>query len=119
MPPAKPEDRYAAIVKALGTQPRVKQAVSSEGRGGFGSTGQLKVNNRIFAMLVRGELVVKLSKDRVDDLVESGKARRFDPRRNGRLMKEWAVIPATPAAQWLPLAREALSFVAKTSNARA
>ena len=63
-------------------------------------------------MLVRGKLVVKLPKQRVDALIASGDGERFDPRKNGQLMKEWIVIEPTSAEQWLPLAREALDFVA-------
>ena len=46
----------------------------------------------LYAMLVRGELVVKLPKARVDALVASGTARRFDAGR-ARPMKEWASVP--------------------------
>src|SRR2546421_197363 len=53
----------------------------------FASDG-LKVNNKIFAMLVRGSLVVKLPKARVDALVAARQGDRFDPG-HGRLMKEW------------------------------
>ena len=113
MPRVDPDRRYAAIVSALGRKPGVThEAAGTEGRKGFGSTGQLKVDNRIFAMLVRGSLVVKLPRGRVDALVESKDGQRFDPRRNGRLMKEWVVIPPASTADWLPLAREALEFVA-------
>jgi hypothetical protein len=112
LPPADSEQRYAAIVKALGRRPGVtREAAGSEARKGFGSAGQLKVNDRIFAMLVRGSLVVKLPRARVDGLVESGQGERFDPRHDGRLMKEWAVISPTSRADWLALAKEALGFV--------
>ena len=62
-------------------------------------------------MLVRGSLVVKLPRARVDELVEAGQGKRFDPRRNGRLMKEWLVVPPASAADWLALANEGLGFV--------
>src|SRR5262245_55151758 len=52
----------------------------------------LKVNGKIFAMLVRGKFVAKLPKERVDELVESRRGDYFDPRRDGRLMKEWVEL---------------------------
>ena len=58
----------------------------------------LKTGGKFFAMVSRGELVVKLPRDRVDELVEAGAGHRFDPG-HGRLMKEWvALIPADEAA---------------------
>lgn len=70
----------------------------------------LKVDGKIFAMLVRGELVVKLPRERVDALAGSGRGRRFDPRGDGRLMKEWLVLEG-PEPSWLDLTREAYRFV--------
>ena len=61
----------------------------------FASYG-LKVHGRIFAMIVRGDLVVKLPKARVDELVQAGVATRFDPG-HGRLMKESAHPTPPPA----------------------
>ncbi len=66
---------------------------------------------KIFAMLVKGKLVVKLPKPRVDALVASGDGERFDPRHDGRLMKEWLSVEPTSEEEWLPLAREAMEFV--------
>jgi TfoX/Sxy family transcriptional regulator of competence genes len=77
---------------------------------GFGSNPGLRVSGKIFAMLVRGELVVKLPKDRVDDLVDTGVARRFDAGK-GRPMKEWASIPSSASPRWKALVDEARSFV--------
>ena len=93
-----------ALVKAF----KQNRDVTYGGKG-FGSTA-LKVNGRIFAMLSsKGRFVVKLSDERVDELVQSGKGEYFEPAR-GRLMKEWLVVKL-PKSAWLKLAREAHEFV--------
>ncbi len=74
----------------------------------FGSAG-LKVNGKVFAMVVKGRLIAKLPKLRVDDLVASGGGERFDPG-HGRRMAEWISVPSG-APSWLALAREAHLFV--------
>ena len=73
----------------------------------FGAAG-LKVNGKVFAMIVKDRFVAKLPKARVDDLVGAGRGERFDPG-HGRLMKEWVSVPARRAS-WLDLAREAHRF---------
>ena len=75
----------------------------------FSSENAFAVNGKIFAMLTRGMFVVKLPKERVDDLVEAGKGKRFDPG-HGRLMKEWIAVEAG-ALPWVALAKEAHSYV--------
>jgi hypothetical protein len=103
----RPEARYADVVKAFtGRRP----VTHIDGGGGFGSRGQLKVDGRIFAMLVRDELVVKLPRGRVDELVDAGHGRRFDAGK-GRPMREWFVLASTSRQAWLPLAQEAFDFV--------
>jgi hypothetical protein len=62
-------------------------------------------------MLVKGRLVVKLPRQRVDALIASGDGARFDPG-HGRLMKEWLTVEPASEEEWLPLAREAMEFVA-------
>jgi hypothetical protein len=69
----------------------------------------LKVNGKIFAMLVKGRFVAKIPKHRVDELVSAGLGDRFDPG-HGKVMKEWISIPAGKA-NWIELAREAHRFV--------
>lgn len=76
----------------------------------FSSYG-LKVSGKIFAMFGRGRLVVKLPKDRVDELVGAKKCKRFEPG-HGRMMKEWATFE-TGEPEWVGLAREAYDFVKK------
>jgi TfoX/Sxy family transcriptional regulator of competence genes len=112
LPISTPEARYAAIVAALISTPAVTSGVDEpRGRNRFGAA-ELKVGGKIFAMLVRGKLVVKLPRQRVDALIASGDGERFDPRHDGRLMKEWLVVEPSSHVEWLPLAREALAFVA-------
>lgn len=77
----------------------------SEGRM-FGSSG-LKFAGRVFAMEVRGSLVVKLPAVRVAGLVAAG-VRRFDPG-HGRLMREWVSVGPDSGWNWLELAHEALA----------
>ena len=81
---------------------------------GFSSSPGLRVGGRIFAMIVRNQLVVKLPKSRVDELVEAGTAERFD-RGKGQRMKEWAATSTQHDAQWEQLMTEALEFVGSGS----
>jgi len=75
----------------------------------FSSDNVLSVNGKIFAMLVRSQLVVKLPKARVDKLVSRRRGEPFDPG-TGKSMKEWvAVGPDDPG--WVALAQEANRFV--------
>lgn len=106
-----PEERFASIVEELLSYPGVTPPVDATQSKKFGSSG-LKIHDKIFAMLVRGRFVVKLPKARVDALVASGDGERFDPRHDGRQMKEWIVIKPTSDVEWLPLAKEAMQFVA-------
>ena len=101
------ESRYADVVRKLAARSGVTHI--TEGKG-FGSSGQLKVHGRIFAMLVRDALVLKLPRARVDELVEAGEGTRFDAGK-GKPMREWFVLAPTTTRRWLPLAEEALDFV--------
>ena len=105
-PSLSPEERFAKIVEEFLSNPDVTPP--SDGKK-FGSAG-LKIQNKIFAMLVRGQLVVKLPELRVDALVGSGDGERFRANRD-RPMKEWVAIEPVSEEDWLPLAREAMEFV--------
>ncbi len=97
------EEAFAAVTKSLIGQEKI-----STGRM-FGA-GALKVSGRVFALLVREQLVVKLPAARVDALVASGEGERFDPG-HGRLMKEWVAIAPAAELDWLAVADEARQFV--------
>jgi hypothetical protein len=100
---------FAHVVKTFAGDRRVSQ----DGGKGFGS-GALKVNGKIFAMMSsKGQFVVKLPKDRVDELIASGAGNRFEPSR-GRVMKEWVVL-AEEGVNWAELGKEACEF-AKRRN---
>ncbi len=96
--------KFAQVVEAFAKD----RKISHGGTKGFGA-GKLKVNGKIFAMISsKGEFVVKLRKERVDELVNSGKGERFDPG-HGRLMKEWLVFRT--GLDWIEIAKEACEFV--------
>ncbi|MDQ6616117.1 MAG: TfoX/Sxy family protein [Actinomycetota bacterium] len=103
-----PEGRFAALVETFVGNPGVT-GPGEPGRRGFGSSA-LKVNGCIFAMLTRGQLVVKLPRDRVDRLIGSGTGAAFDAGK-GRPMQEWVTVVADDEETWEAVAREALAFV--------
>ncbi len=102
------EERFEAIVDEF----RGTRGVTPPSDGKRFGASALKVDNKIFAMLSGGKLVLKLPKARVDALVAADAGERFDPRRDGRVMKEWVTLDLRHAEQWLALAHEALDFVA-------
>ncbi len=92
------------------------------GGSGFGR-GSLKYRGRIFAMLVRGSLVLKLPADRVTALIGAGEGVAFDANK-GTPMREWFSLAPGSGLDWLPLATEALRFaetlhLAEAAGARA
>jgi hypothetical protein len=92
-----PEERYEDLVDDF------------TGVDGVFGRSALRYRRKIFAMLVRGRLVVKLPRPRVDELVAGGHGERFDANK-GTPMKEWFSLDPGSALPWPPLAREALDF---------
>ncbi len=70
----------------------------------------LRWNGAFFASWDRrtGDLLVKLTEARVDELVASGRANSFAPA--GRRFREWAAIPDDRSRNWNGLLGEALEF---------
>jgi TfoX/Sxy family transcriptional regulator of competence genes len=101
------EERYAALIESLAGG---SNATVGSGKRGFGSSA-LQLDGKIFAMLSKGRLVVKLPRQRVDALVSEGFGQRFDPG-HGRLMKKWFALERSADEDWLSLAREAIDFIA-------
>jgi phage terminase large subunit-like protein len=97
------DPRFAPVVAAFAGDRRVSQ------KRMFSSPNVLNLNGKIFAMLVKGKIVVKLPRQRVDELVGARKGSYFDPG-HGRLMKEWVAVQAGKG-NWVALATEAYHFV--------
>jgi hypothetical protein len=107
-----PEDRFATLVEAFAGEPGVTLPHESGSRA-FGSSA-LKVNGSIFAMLTRGQLVVKLPRERVSALIHDGIGDSFDAGK-GTPMKEWLTVVGDDQNTWLALAHEGLNFVGRRS----
>ncbi len=97
------EATFDAVANALLGETDVEEGT------GFGTNPGLRTGGKIFAMLVGGELVIKLPADHCSELVAAGAGRPFEVGR--RRMREWVCIAEAGQAQWLHLAREARSYV--------
>jgi hypothetical protein len=101
------EQRYAQLVATLMSRPNV--TTTAVRKRGLGSPA-LCVEGKIFAVLSSNEqLVVRLTKERVDLLVAAERGVRFEPF-HGRPMQEWFVAGVGHEKDWLPLAEEAMSL---------
>jgi hypothetical protein len=69
----------------------------------------LKIKKKMFAMFQKGNYVVKLPKERVEELISSEEGLPYDPG-NGRIMKEWVIIPEAYSDKWVDYASEAKQF---------
>src|SRR2546423_15219767 len=98
-----PEERYEDLVDAFAG---VDGVTPPMGGSGFGR-GALRYRRKIFAMFVRGQLVVKLPAPRVDELVAGGPGDPFDPTKGtplkGRVSPEpGSALPLPPLAPHAP-----------------
>lgn len=100
-----PQDRYADLVEEFAGIDGVEPPA---GGRGFGRSA-LRFHNKIFAMFVRGRLVLKLPAARVTELVVTGEGEHFDANK-GTPMKEWLSLDPHSGHDWSPLAHEALHF---------
>lgn len=103
MPGSSSEKTFERIATRLMSVPGVSAGTM------FGASA-FKVRGKVFAMVVKGRLVVKLPSERVTHLVSAGSGQLFDPG-HGRLMKEWVAIPDGLRASWSGLVDEAKDFV--------
>jgi hypothetical protein len=99
------QERYEDLVVAFNDTEDVTPPTRTSG---FGRSG-LRYRGKIFAMFVRGRLVVKLPENRVSELVETGHGVRFDANK-GTPMREWFALDPDDDTPWPELAAEALDF---------
>ena len=103
LPVADAEDQFWAIAGAH---------VEADGvaEGTMMGSRCLRVDDEFTAMIhtKTGELIVKLSADRVTELVQAGTVESFA--RNGRVFRERASVPTTDERSWSPLIDEAVKF---------
>ena len=103
--PASLEHRYEDLVDEL---VGIDGVTPPRGGSGFGRS-TVRYQGKIFVMLVRGRLVLKLPAQRVEELVAAGEGVHFDANK-GTPMKEWLSLDPDSDQAWLPLAHEALDF---------
>jgi hypothetical protein len=96
-----PADQWSDLVAAI---------VADSDAVLFVSTA-LQVNRKMFAHTADGRLILKLPAKRVAELVAAGVGASYDAG-TGKPLKEWISLQASDGDRWLPLAREAMAFIA-------
>ena len=84
------------------------EVVVNSGKGAQG----IKHNNKMFIMFYKGDLLVKLSPDRIQELISSGDGQAFDPG-TGKVMKDRVLIPHSKKELWIALCEESKRYVIK------
>jgi hypothetical protein len=71
----------------------------------------LRVDGEFFATCDHrtGELIVKLPRARVQELIDQGLGQAFNPA--GRVFREWVLVPERDEQRWTELLTEARVFV--------
>ena len=101
------EELFNSFTKSFVSDPKISQSKM------FGSPG-LKINGKVFAFLMKGKLILKLPKEKVDELIAANEGKPFGhifAPNNFRPMKEWVEVLSDDEKVWLKLARKARDFV--------
>ena len=71
-----------------------------------------KINKKAFCAYFEDEMVFKVGKERVDELVQIYVgAKNFDPSGKGRAMKDWIQVPYIYKDEWEALAKESIFYL--------
>ena len=100
-------DPFEKLAKSLDVGPVTKPAHPT--RPQRMNANAFCVRNKVFAMRVGEDLVIKLAPKRVAELIEDRIAAPHVVK--GGPMKEWASFPPATEKKWLALARESLDYV--------
>jgi len=77
---------------------------------GFGRSIGLRIQGKIFAIYNERDLILKLPKNCVGELIDSGEGRPWGPD-TAKVMKEWVAVSEVASERWPGLAAEARTFV--------
>jgi hypothetical protein len=94
------DERWQELVEHAVTGPVTRGTM-------FGCPG-LRTGRRFFAVWWQDQLVAKLPRAQMEELLHSGDGEQFEPM-PGRPMNGWAVVH--PTADWPPLVDEARAYV--------
>jgi hypothetical protein len=101
-----PEQQFRALSDEFADDAAVRLEAGDDQAG----SETLRLDGRIFAMLIREHLVVKLPAARVAELIEARQGKAFDAG-EGRPMREWVIVKVADQDSWVNLSREARDFV--------
>ena len=104
--PEKPSDFFDDVAVTLLSQPGVSPGTMM----GFPC---LRIDGGFFASCDHrtGDLIVKLPRERVAELIEGGVGKPFAPA--GRTFREWVLVEDRDESRWAALMAEARTFVGK------
>jgi hypothetical protein len=100
-------DPFEKLAEALDVGPVTKPADPT--RPQRMNANAFCVRNRVFAMRVGNDLVLKLPPNRIAELVEARVAASSVV--GGHVMKEWANLAPNTEKKWLGLAKESLDYI--------
>jgi len=92
-------DVYAEVKAYFGNDSEVEVL---KGRGAQG----IKRGGKMFVMFMKGDLIVKLPEDRVNEVINIGDGKPFDPG-TGKPMRNRVLIPASKRDTWIKYSLEA------------
>ena len=97
------EDVYAELKTHFAGD---KQIVVNAGKGAQG----IKYNNKMFIMFSKGDLLIKLSPQRIQQLIEEKVGIAYDPG-TGKVMKDRVLIPFSQNKLWISLCEESKAYI--------
>jgi hypothetical protein len=100
-------DPFDDLAKSLDVRPVTKPAHPTKPQRM--NANAFCIRNRVFAMRVGGDLVLKLSPKRVAELIDGGTG--MPNLVGGRAMKEWVNLSPASQGAWRSLALESLEYV--------